>query len=150
MEDKRFYNWSLILYEPIDVIMFDVMSYKNIVHYAISPRHDMDTNSDGKFKEPHYHLLIICKDRVSLKVLKEKCFNDFTSNIFGEKLIDKFQAYKYLSHDTFDGDGKALYNESDIVSDNQDYWVQANNVDDSIQTLTKLSSGTPLFKSCSI
>ena len=116
--DKRFYSWSLILYEPSDVILLCVMSYKNIVHWALSPRHDKDLKDDGTYKESHYHLLIVCKDKVSLNVLKEKCFNSFSSNIFAEKLIDKYQAYKYLSHDGFSDDSKALYPKISIIRPN--------------------------------
>ena len=101
----RCYSWSLIIYDDKSTILSAINTNNDIIsEYALSPLHQFDG------KEPHYHLLIVFKREKSLSCIA-KTFN-LSQNLFGEKLKDKYLAYRYLTQK--DDKDKYQYDENEI------------------------------------
>lgn len=80
---------------------------------AISPLHDKDksTVEGQEFKKPHYHVLYIAKNPVtveSIRIKIKRCLGDKTVNHV--EIIDNVQnAYLYLTHESRDAKRKNKY-----------------------------------------
>lgn len=137
----RFHKWSLVLYERAEDIINCLLNCDNVIHYALSPQHTLDLKKDGGVEEPHYHLLLVLDNKMSLSAIANHIFGDLYSNLFGERLNDSQAMFKYLTHDGFESDSKVLYNEDEIVCDDKEYWVTSVKEDDSYQILIALKNG---------
>ena len=88
---------------------------------AISPLHDKDksTVEGQEFKKPHYHVLYIAKNPVtveSIRIKIKRCLGDKTVNHV--EIIDNVQnAYLYLTHESKDAKrkNKHVYPRTDIT-----------------------------------
>ena len=141
IKNKRFYSWALIIYEDQADILDAISTNKLLISkYALSPKHDKDvfdkdtdTHKKGELKEPHFHLLITFNQNVSLNQIKNKfCFK---SNIFGEKLCDRWVAFEYLSHDGFND--KELYDKTLIITNDIGYYCRSPSLDKDIEVNNK-------------
>lgn len=130
MKIERCCSWSLILYENRDVIINTLLSIEGTwSNFALSPLHNLDLNDNGDLKEPHYHLLITFRQWKSLNSIKD-LFN-FNSNIFGERLYDRWSAFEYLTH--LNDTDKVLYDKNDIYCTDLDYYCRSPSKDKDIE-----------------
>lgn len=88
------------------------------VSMAVSPLHDKDKKPDGTFKKPHYHVIYIARNPVTLesvrKKIKRKLGNSSVAHI---EIIDYIKgAYEYLTHESKDAKAKNkhVYDKKDI------------------------------------
>jgi len=116
---RKSYNyssWALILYDYVDNTTDLLLTLKQllkdkIISTFIFILHNKDDN------ENHIHLGIVFKQVVSLSYVKRVLF--IKQNILGEKLNDRYEYYKYLTHNDTD---KYIYDINDIVSNNINYF----------------------------
>lgn len=70
------------------------------IKYA-SILHDMDTDKDGTLKNPHYHLILKCKDRIRASTILNRLaeiFNCDTINIQIDECYNYIASIQYLLH----------------------------------------------------
>lgn len=89
------------------------------VSMAVSPLHDKDKNSDGTLKKPHYHVIYIARNPVTIesvrKKIKRKLGNSSVAHI---EIIDHIKgSYEYLTHESKDAKAKNkyVYDKKDIL-----------------------------------
>ncbi|HFD1682750.1 TPA: replication protein [Enterococcus faecium] len=89
------------------------------VSMAVSPLHDKDKNSDGTLKKPHYHVIYIARNPVTIesvrKKIKRKLGNSSVAHI---EVIDHIKgSYEYLTHESKDAKAKNkyVYDKKDIL-----------------------------------
>lgn len=88
---------------------------------AVSPLHDKDKSEikDQEFKKPHYHVIYIAKNPVTVDAVRNKikrCLGDKTVNHV--EIVDNVQnAYLYLTHESKDAKrkNKHVYPRADIT-----------------------------------
>lgn len=82
--------------------------------------------AEGEQKKDHIHLLVRLKNTYNLKTV---CgwFTTETDNAKNEVIDQPRQFVKYMLHQTEKSieDGKIKYDESELKSDNLDYWLRA-------------------------
>lgn len=89
------------------------------VSMAVSPLHDKDKNPDGTLKKPHYHVIYIARNPVTIesvrKKIKRKLGNSSVAHI---EIIDYIKgSYEYLTHESKDAKAKNkhVYDKKDIL-----------------------------------
>lgn len=114
-------NFAFILYpESIPDDWKDRLESLGIC-MAVSPLHDKDksTVEGQEFKKPHYHVLYIAKNPVtveSIRIKIKRCLGDKTVNHV--EIVDNIEnAYLYLTHESKDAvrKGKHVYPKDDIT-----------------------------------
>lgn len=79
---------------------------------AISPLHQFDTNPDGTFKKPHYHVILIYSGPTTFNSVKN-FISSFNSPI--PQFLESVRGiYRYFTHK--DNPEKFQYDENDIIS----------------------------------
>lgn len=144
--------FSLISYlsqNQIDDVIHNHSSHIKAFAYIL---HDNDITDDGEFKQLHYHILIATYNAYPLDTVR-RWFLGFTDidnkeiNTFCERVLDKVQAYKYLTHSTDKAiaDGKYQYSIDDITSSNAIYFNDITSSDDNILlAFNDMLDGIPL------
>lgn len=99
-------DWLLLL-EMLDIAI------------AISPLHDKDKNKDGSYKKPHYHIIYIAKNPVTIDAVRNKIKRALGNNsISYVQITDSVKNfYEYLTHESKDAIAKKkqIYDKKDIV-----------------------------------
>jgi len=102
-------DWLLKL-EALDISM------------AISPLHDKDKNKDGSLKKPHYHVLYVAKNPVTVDAVRNRIKRTLGNHsISYVEIVDSMKNYyQYLTHETKDAIAKKkyVYESKDIVTIN--------------------------------
>lgn len=85
------------------------------VKFAISPLHCDDVNPDGTPKKPHYHVIVLWRNKTTYNAVKT-----FTHKTLGgtvpKVLLSPVGYYRYFTHE--DNPEKAQYSQDDIVTGN--------------------------------
>lgn len=144
--------FSLITYLSQNEIEEVIQSHTQHIKAYAYIYHDMDLTEQGEFKQSHYHILIATYNAYTTEAVRKwflgfKDSNDLEINTFCERVLDKSQSYKYLTHDTEKAirDGKYRYSIDDIHSCNAQYFIDIFNSDDSILlALNEMLDGVPL------
>lgn len=115
MNNKRFYNYTLVIYED-DKDFENQMKEIKDTRQAIWIRHDKDINDDGETKKAHYHVVLKLKNACTISALSKKLG-------VGENLIEpvkkSFQScLKYLIH--YGDDNKYNYDKEDVQSNSDE------------------------------
>lgn len=125
-------NWAFIVYpskEQLEVIDSDYDGsdgYGSVpdnwretlnvsgLMYAISPLHDKDVLDDGsgKFKKPHYHVIVVYGSPTTYKNVKN--LTDSLNSPAPQPLEQVKGYYRYFTHE--DNPEKYQYDKSDIVT----------------------------------
>lgn len=121
--NPRTRNVSVMTYlETEKEVLQVIKSRKMIVRYAFI-RHDKDE------AEPHFHVCIVLSDAVPvLSVAKWFADDSRHINAFGEKTGDNRAVYAYLTHKN--KPDKFQYSESDVRSNDHDFFRSAESVTD--------------------
>lgn len=89
------------------------------VSMAVSPLHDKDKNSDGTFKKPHYHVIYIARNPVTIESIRKKIKRKLgNSSVAHIEIIDHIKgSYEYLTHESKDAKAKNkhVYDKKDIL-----------------------------------
>lgn len=104
-----------------------IRHYAFIIHDKDTYKESTETHRIGDKKDSHVHIVINLQEKTGWKKVK-KMFTD----ILGEKcgiilsdIKDTENATLYLTHETEQAkkDGKHIYDRSEVVTDNYEYWV---------------------------
>lgn len=111
MNNKRFYNFILIIYED-DKDFKTQFANLRINYSSIFIRHDKDIDEEGNLKKPHYHFVIKLKNAKTISALAK-------DTLVEENLIEPVKksfdgVLRYLIH--YKCDDKYQYNSSDVIS----------------------------------
>lgn len=111
MDKKRYYNFTLVIYED-DKEFKNQMEEIQRTKESIWIKHDQDVNEDGDLKKPHYHVVLKLKTACTISALSKKLG-------VGEHMIEPVKkslnaCLKYLIH--FGDDTKYNYNKEDVQS----------------------------------
>lgn len=108
----RSLTWAFIVYpESLPDNWISILRETHILG-AISPLHDKDINDDGKFKKPHYHILLKYPSKKSIQQVYSLCLK--LGSHVPPDTVDSFDGYlRYLTH--VDDPDKAQYNKEDIT-----------------------------------
>ena len=102
-------DWILKL-EALDISM------------AISPLHDKDKNEDGNYKKPHYHVMYVAKNPVTIEAIRNRIKRTLGNNsISYVEIIDSMKNYyQYLTHESKDAitKKKQRYDVKEIITIN--------------------------------
>lgn len=101
-------------------IVLDVLNNMDCVQaFAVSPCHDMDTFENGTRKKPHFHIILQFTTNYAYSKIV-KAFHTTQIRKLGEHW---FYEYHYLYHGTDKAikEGKYLYDENEIISNDIDY-----------------------------
>lgn len=112
MNDKRFYNFILVIYE--DDENFD-KQYFNLTQEGetIWIRHDKDVNEEnGELKKPHYHFVIKLKNACTISALAKRI--EVKENMIEPVKKSMNGSLKYLIH--YGCDNKYQYEASQVES----------------------------------
>lgn len=89
------------------------------VSMAVSPLHDKDKNSDGTLKKPHYHVIYIARNPVTIESVRNKIKRKLgNSSVAHIEIIDHIKgSYEYLTHESKDAKAKNkhVYDKKDIL-----------------------------------
>lgn len=89
------------------------------VSMAVSPLHDKDKNPDGTFKKPHYHVIYIARNPVTIESIRKKIKRKLgNSSVAHIEIIDHIKgSYEYLTHESKDAKAKNkhVYDKKDIL-----------------------------------
>ena len=125
MNNKRFYNFTLVIYE--DDSEFDTQFF-NLAQEtsAIYIRHDRDIDDEGNDKKPHYHFVLKLKNACTISALSKrvgvaenmiepvkKSLNGCLKYLIHYGYDDKFQ---YRAEDVSSNDDKLLRKFLDLVT----------------------------------
>lgn len=111
MENKRFYNFTLVIYE--DDEKFDeqkeaLLNEKD----SIFCRHDQDVDDDGNLKKPHFHYVLKLKNACTISALSKRV--GVSENMIEPVKKSLNGCLKYLVH--FGCDDKFQYDVSSVIS----------------------------------
>lgn len=114
-------TYFIVTYYPCEVVRYILDNLDGLIHYAFC-LHDRDYAEDGECKKAHIHLLLYFSD---LMTASEVC-SWFHSTQF--KIIsrtDVTNEWNYLIHDSnaCRKARKYLYDKSERITDNEDYWL---------------------------
>lgn len=102
-------DWVLKL-ESLDIAM------------AISPLHDKDKNGEGGYKKPHYHVIYIAKNPVTIDAVRNRIKRILGGNsISYVEIVDGIRnVYDYLTHESKDAIAKKKqkYDSREIITIN--------------------------------
>lgn len=121
LESKRTRNWSLVTYLDKVTLCQRLCSIENIRYYAFI-EHDKDTNEDGSPKDRHIHLALCLNSARTIHQIAPR-FTDIASNAgncFGQPTRSNRAILDYFTHKN--EPEKYQYSESDILSNNIDYF----------------------------
>lgn len=107
---SRYYSFSLTSYHTLQEIQHFCSTASKYAYIF----HDKDDC------EPHFHVLCVFKQNMSFSQVKSK-FPD-TANIFVQPLLDKIQAFRYLTHK--DNPEKYQYSDSLVSSNALSYFSE--------------------------
>lgn len=131
--------FSLITYLSQNEIEEVIQAHTQHIKAYAYIYHDMDLTDEGHFKQAHYHILIATYNAYTLDTVRNwflgfKDSNNLDINTFCERVLDKSQAYLYLTHETEKAirDGKYKYSKEDIHSCNSTYFLDNSVSDDCI------------------
>ena len=118
MKDKRFYNFTCIIYEDDELF---IKQYNNLTstQQSIWIRHDYDLDDDGTLKKTHYHFVVKLKNAKTISAFsKEMSIN--------ENLIEPVKkslngSLRYLVH--YGYDDKFQY-DINLVKSNSDKFLK--------------------------
>ena len=109
MKEKRFYNYTLVLYE-------DDPKFRGQLNAILAEgkcayiRHDNDIDDDGNLKKPHFHIVLKLKNACTISALAKR--NNVQENMI-EPIKKSFNgALKYLIH--YNNDDKYQYEVSNV------------------------------------
>lgn len=150
---KRYRTFSLITYcNPLQVSSVLLKRDKQVRAYCYIT-HDKDLDELGKPKEVHIHLLLRLVNNSTVEAVRG-WFKGFTDekgqpiNTLAQPLHDIQGSFDYLTHNTEQAkaDGKYLYPEESLVSNDIDFWKDSALQEEDNLTLAfcELMNGTPL------
>lgn len=112
MDKKRYYNFTLVIYED-DENFEDQMESIKQTQEAIWIRHDQDVNEEtGELKKPHYHVVIKLKTNCTISALAKNL--NVQENMIEPVKKSLNGCLKYLIH--YGDDKKYNYDKEDVQS----------------------------------
>ena len=123
MKNERNRNFAMVTYhsrETVENVLKLYLQLGRVRHYAFIV-HDKDKKPDGELKETHIHILLQLNNAMTLSALRNLFPNGNTT--LGQPLRDKMDCFNYLTHKNTPE--KYQYNENDIISDDLQYWKEA-------------------------
>lgn len=120
----RCYSWSGITYHTEENLKKFLLN-GNITRYAyIFHGHDSC--------EPHYHFLLVSKTNISANYIANSLDSiaNLHQNTFCEPLRDKSVMYKYLTHEYENDEKKYIYDDSCIVTNDKNYFLDLESIED--------------------
>ncbi len=118
MSNQRSRNFSLITYHSQEVIE-SVLCSRDVIRHWCYIIHDKDKKENSEeLKEKHYHILINLNNAMTETAL-QKLFPVGQSTL-SQIMRDKSNCFNYLTH--ADRPDKYQYQESELVSDDIEYW----------------------------
>ena len=112
MENKRFYNFIIVIYEDdknFDKQYFNLAQEKE----SIWIRHDQDIDDEGNTKKPHYHFVLKLKNACTISALAKRI--EVNENMIEPVKKSLNGSLKYLIH--YGCDNKFQY-DSNLVQSN--------------------------------
>lgn len=114
MNNKRFYNFIVIIYEDDDNFK-EQYEFLTKEKESIWIRHDQDIDDDGNLKKPHYHFILKLKNAKTISALAK--YVNVQENMI-EPVKKSFNgALKYLIH--YGYDDKFQYDKSLVESNSE-------------------------------
>lgn len=114
MDKKRYYNFTLVIYEDDENFKDQMESIKQ-TQEAIWIRHDQDVNEEtGELKKPHYHVVIKLKTNCTISALAKNL--NVQENMIEPVKKSLNGCLKYLIH--YGDDKKYNYDKEDVQSNN--------------------------------
>ena len=111
MNNKRFYNFTLVIYEDdsaFDTQMFNLAQETSIIYI----RHDKDIDDEGNDKKPHYHFVLKLKNACTISALSKRV--GVSENMIEPVKKSMNGCLRYLVH--YGNDDKFQYNPEDVKS----------------------------------
>lgn len=103
-------NWAFIVYPESAPLNWEKMVDETHIPWVKSPEHNMDCDSNGELKKPHWHVMLFfdsVKDYAQVKEISDMC------NGASPEKVNVVSAYfRYLCH--LDDPDKFQYSVSDI------------------------------------
>ena len=111
MNNKRFYNFNLVIYEDDEGFkeQFNAIQEEKD---AIWIRHDKDIDDEGNLKKPHYHIVLKLKNACTISALSKRINVDENMIEMVKKSLNG--CLKYLIH--YGSDDKYQYNKTEVKS----------------------------------
>ena len=112
MDKKRYYNFTLVIYEDDENFKEQMESIKQ-THESIWIRHDKDINEEtGELKKAHYHVVLKLKVNCTISALSKKL--GINENMIEPVKKSLNGCLKYLIH--FGDDNKYNYDKEEVQS----------------------------------
>lgn len=113
--------YDIVCYLEISEII-SIIETLNVYKYAVSPLHDLDIKDNGKYKKPHYHL-VLCFGTKKRGTSLVRLFNTTEIRVINNTPQLK-GSYDYLTHDSKGCEGKVKYEKSKLISNDLSYFEQ--------------------------
>lgn len=127
MADKRTREWAMIIYPESAPKNWREIIDELHVPWIASPLHDKDVNPDGSKKKPHWHVILVFRNKKSFEQIKE--ITDKLNAPIPQKCNDLRGYVRYLVHT--DNPEKYQYDRADIENHGLD------DIDKFFQTATR-------------
>ena len=109
--DERTRNWTFVAYpESAPANWRDLLDDEHI-QWVESPLHDKDENADGEMKKPHWHILVLLKEKKSFEQVKE--LTDKLTATIPQKVASAKGLVRYMAH--LDNPEKVQYDRTQII-----------------------------------
>lgn len=111
IENKRYYNFNLVIYEDDERFKEQFESIQNEKE-AIWIRHDKDIDDEGNLKKSHYHVVLKLKNACTISALAKRINVDDHMIEMVKKSLNG--CLKYLIH--YGNDDKFQYSKEEVKS----------------------------------
>lgn len=138
-------NFALISYHSLETIKTVLTAYEGRISHWAYILHDKDTNEKGELKEPHYHLLLVFYNPLTISACR--ALFPIGANTLGKFIDDKSRCFTYLDHSSTPD--KFQYSADAIVCDDLNYWIslQAGEPDDkTLNIIDDLCDGVSFYE----
>lgn len=136
-KSKSFRHFSVRAYFENNAAVDDfIRQFGNGIRNYAYILHDLDVYHDntedhieGEIKKAHYHIIINTREKLQENTFIKMCQSFSPENKFNKYSVqhtrDIVSAFNYLTHNTLEAqqDGKYIYPEENIKSNNKDYFV---------------------------